>query len=163
MAARRRSRGSSRRGTRQKVYWQQSRFIHPMLAIGNRAATDISHDKIQNGSMPGGTCLRLLIDLEMQPDETSAVADWAFGVLVTDSIGTASAIAEAQQDWYAWSGSPRTFISLDPQKPDVLRMDIRSARKLREGYRLTMNSESSTLTSADFDMVYSIRSLWTLA
>jgi len=170
MASRQRGRRSSRRGIRARVYWQQSRFVHTLTSAGSTSVTDISHALIQSSAEPGGTVMRMILDMQMYAEDTSGEIAWAMGVSLStlDGIqGPPDPIGDAQQDWYYWTGSPVSAISSglvagESANPKIA-VDIRSKRRLREGFRLILVSESEpTGSTQPAILAYNIRTLWAL-
>jgi len=125
---------------------------------------DISHISISLGNNAGGTCLRLLGNLNYSTTAAS-FEEYNLGVgvaVVTADALTAGAtpdpLSDLSQDWYyyhAWEGN------LGFEAQHYQEFDIRSARRLREGYRLGWVTQSFTMEVAG-KLFVRLRSLWTL-
>ncbi len=168
------TRGRSRqrsRGTRAKYFWQQTFVTHVMLSTGNQVHTDISHKMIVDGTEPGGTCRRLILDARVLASDTAGDAVLGVGVVVTTQDAVASGVIpnpvdNSRQDWYYWKGFPMVGVSSglvagDGSNP-FWSTDIRTARKLREKYALVLTTVSKPTSTQPFVVHYAVRTLWTL-
>jgi len=133
-------------------------------AAASQAAIDISHLTISLGDNAGGTCLRLMGNFTYGfNDAIFEDANIGVGVAVVTkdamSIGTMpDPLSDLEHDWYywhAWEG----IVGLENQHEQTF--DIRSARKLREGYRLAFISQNFT-QELSTTLRVRLRTLWTL-
>ena len=163
---RRNRRSSSRRGSR-PVAWQQTIASHSLTAAASIRVTDMSHSMISAGTEPIGTCRRILISANLEPGNSSAIATYNFftGIAVVAAEGISSGevpkpATAVQQDWYFWTGWEGQMLDTGQQNFSF-HADIRSARRLREGYRLVLVTENNAQELIS-DIHYRIRTLWTL-
>jgi len=167
---RRRSSSRSTRRPRIRTTWNQS--FHEFVQTGGAQQTvfDISHPLITDNETSGGTCLRLIGDLRFENGGASAdhiTLGIGISVVTADSIFSSAAIpdplADFRQDWYFWrasawhlspAGDPTSFVSIP--------IDIRSSRRIREGFRLAAIVDKAVTTETSWNLVLSLRTLWTL-
>ncbi len=167
MPPRRRSGSSFRRGTRRKTTWFQSTFTHSLTTSPVQLITDISHPAIVNNNEPIGTCLRLMGNYAYTPLVGTAQADYnlAVGVcIVTIDALAAAAVpdpgADVTQDWYYWDSWEGGLLNAG-LSTYTQRFDIRSARRLRDGYRLIWTTDNVTQELAG-DVQIRLRTLWAM-
>ena len=165
MPQRGRSRSSFRRGSRSKAVWSQSTFSHALPAGGFGFITNITHPAITNNSEPTGVCIRMLGNWSYSPDIGAAIGDYnvSMGVcVVTIDAFLASAVpdpaSDVTQDWYFWNAWEGAMINTGLSNQTGY-FDIRSARRLREGYRLVWVSENVVMELAGTLQV-NLRTLW---
>ena len=128
--------------------------------------TDLTHPMISSGFESTGTCVRLIIQL--RATNITAVPDLvslAVGVAVVTQDAVAAGfiampnpLTDVEQDWYLWwygnlGVSDHTVLFLD--------RDIRSARRLRGGYRLVLITETE-VTELSTEISVMARTLWML-
>ena len=143
--------------------WHNQRATLVLTAAASQNQLDLSHPRIQSGAEGTGTCIRMLLTvgihnaaLTTAPDITSI----GVGVcVVTADAFVAQALPDplfdTDQDWYYWWGGSRQVSSLGLEWS----VDVRSARKLRGGYRLVLVAENvinELITNVDL----TIRTLW---
>ena len=142
----------------------QDNFDDTIPTIGASFVQDISHLSISLGNNAGGTCLRMIGNLNYYTEAAvSEVFNIGVGVVVVTAEALAAGVvpdplSDTTQDWYyyhAWQGN----LSQDDQHTQ--NFDIRSARRLREGYALAWSTQNFTQEVAG-KLSVRIRSLWTL-
>ena len=165
MTTRRGSRRSFRgRGARKKTYWDQTAFVFNPGPSAFLAVRDISHVLISGGNEPGGTCLRLVGNLNyFQIAASFEVFNLSVGVgvVTNDALAVGAvpdSIVDLTHDWYWWH-SWEGNLGFEAQHNKEF--DIRFARKLREGYRLVMVLEN-TVQELVGKVEVRLRTLWTL-
>jgi len=158
------SRRYSTRRARRKTYWHQENFDLELGPASEGNVIDISHISISLGNNAGGTCLRLIGNLNY----SSIVAGFekynygvGVAVMTSDAIvagATPDPLSDLSQDWYyydAWEGI------LGLENNHTRYFDIRTARRIREGYRLGWVTQMFTQEVVG-QMRVRLRSLWTL-
>ena len=125
--------------------------------------TDISHSMIQADTEPTGACLRLIGNFTLSPSVgiVAEVYNISVGIAVVSQAVTSQVptpVGDPSQDWYywsVWSGilSPTSNIN------QTVTFDIRTSRRLREGYRLVFVSENVIQELAS-DVRVRLRTLW---
>ena len=167
MTTRRRSRPSFRgRKAKQRVYWDQESFLVSPPSAGGSSVRDISHIMISTGVEPGGTCLRMVGNLNYYQTPASFEE---FNIGIGVSIVTADALGEGSgampdpltdltHDWYYWHGW-EGMLGLEAQHNQVF--DIRSSRRLREGFRLVWISQNFSQEVVGKLRVH-LRTLWSM-
>ncbi len=132
---------------------------------------DISHALITDGETSGGTCKRLIGDLRFENADASAdhiVLGIGITVATVDAFiagALPDPLTDLRQDWYYWRASawhPGPTAASNANNFITIPIDIRSGRRLREGFRLIAIIEKEITTEVAWNMVLSLRSLWTL-
>ena len=164
MPTRGRSRKSSSR-SRRKTTWSQTSFQHSLVPIGGQSATDITHPAIANNNEPTGTCVRLIGNWSFSPVVGVSLADYNMSVgitLLTIDALAAFAVpdpaADVTQDWYFWD-SWGGGMQADGSSNITRAFDIRSSRRLREGFRLIWVTDNLVMELAGV-LDVRIRTLW---
>ena len=165
MTTRRRSRSSFRgRAARKKTYWDQNNFQANTTAVGFTSVRDISHILITGGQEAGGTCLRLVGNMNyMQIAASFEPFNFGVGVaVITNDALAAGAVPDPLTDlthdwyfWYAWEGN------LGFEVQHTKEFDICSSRRLREGYRLVWVVQN-LIQELPGQLQCNFRTLWTL-
>ena len=130
--------------------------------------TDISNLHITDLSEPLGTCLRMLGNGNFHPAGTFSLTEqYQFGVgvaVVTQDANFAGAVPDplidVLQDWYYWHAWNGLLSEATPNYQ--WSFDIRTARKLREGYRLVWVSQVFA-EEIGSELKVNLRTLWTLS
>jgi len=158
------SRGA-RRGRKRPTYWAQEKFSTLLGPAADQASQDISHISISLGDNAGGTCLRVIGNLNYFHN---AATFEQFNIGVGIAVVTKDALAagalpdplsDLEQDWYYWHSWEGLLGFSDGQHQE--NFDIRTARKLREGYRLAFMMQSFT-QELEGEIQVNLRTLWTL-
>ena len=165
MTTRRGSRRSFRgRPARRKTYWDQNSFQFTPAAAPTLQVRDISNIHITDLSESGGTILRMIGQFNYY-HEAASIETFNYGIgvaVITQDALAAGAVPDPQvdlnQDWYYWDSWEGVLIN---EGQHQVNFDIRTARKLREGYRLVMVMQSFIQELAGFIRV-DMRNLWTL-
>jgi len=159
-------RGTARRpqvfSNRRPTTWAQRCDDVLLTAAASTVLIDLSHAGIVASFEDGGTCMRLILQIHASnvavvPDNTTL----AFGVLVmtTEALGAGSTplpLTDPSQDWfYWWCG----HVAVGDHGIKLVDVDIRSARKLRAGYRLVLVLQNAASEIATQVSVMS-RTLW---
>ena len=135
-----------------------------MTAASSQDVTDISHVSISLGNNAGGTCIRLLGNLSYHfPDALFETSNLGVGVTVItkDALSAGQVpepLSDLEHDWYywhAWEG----IVGLENQHEQMF--DIKTSRRIREGFRLAWISQNFTQEVAT-TLNVRLRSLWTL-
>ena len=166
MTTRRGSRRSFRsRGPKPKLSWDQTSFVHILALAGGSLVTDITNLHISaagGAGIPTGTCIRMVGNLTVF-QRAIGVEEQNYNIGV--SVMTADALFagatpdprdDVLQDWYYWRGW-EGMVS-DDQNHEAS-FDIRSSRRLREGFRLAWVTQNSS-TEVDAEMRVHLRTLW---
>jgi len=112
-------------------------------------------------------CKRLIGTMTLTP--VSGVAAQDYNVSIGIAVVTADAVAagvvpdpvgDAQQDWYYWTAWEGELNSAG-QSNWTKEFDIRTSRRLREGYRLMFQSENS-VQELGATLFVRLRTLWSL-
>ena len=128
--------------------WHNQSTTLSLTPAAGQKLVDLSHPRIQSGAEGTGTCIRMLLTVGIHnaaatttPDITSIGI--GVGVLTADALAalvSPDPLSDTDQDWYYWWGGSRQVSSLGLEWS----ADIRSARKLRGGYRLVLVAENET-------------------
>jgi len=156
----------TRRGSAGRTSWDQSLLTVAMVAGAAQAVVDLSSLSISNLTSPTGTILRLIGGLLFKSQDTPTQVAIAAGIsVVTIDAFTAGAtpdpLGDPGQDWYWWRGAtldlPASPAALGPLPSwDV---DLRTSRRLREGFRLALVIDKNASTIA-IDVSVAFRGLW---
>ncbi len=164
MAARSR-RSGTRRAPRRKTYWSQEIFDETLSTAGGGIVNDISHVSISLGNNAGGTCLRMVGNLNYFH---SAASNEKFNLGIGVSVLTKDALtigsvpdplSDLEHDWYYWHAWEGNLGFADGQHS--VDFDIRSSRRLREGFRLGWITQNFTQELVGLLRVR-LRTLWIL-
>jgi len=149
MTTRRGGRRLSRR-SRAPAGRTQWEFVTPIavLATGSQVVTDLTADVIGNNDLPG-TLIRFVGSLQMSGATASGVYQLGFGITVmtVDALVAGAVpdpLTDNNQSWYYWNGQRKEALTSAAQgtAPPVAEFDIRSARRIRPGFRLVAIFES---------------------
>jgi len=172
MPTRSRSRRSPRgRTSRRKTTWDQVTTGFIMGAGLNTVVTDITNRLIILTGYTGGTIVRMIGNIIFENSglaQDHALFDIGVCVVTEDAL-TAGATPDPEgdpgQDWYYWSHKSlhgqAVDISIDSGIAMRDQFDIRTARRLREGYRLALVIHKSA-TSQIWNVDVGMRNLWAL-
>ncbi len=165
-----RSYGSSNRRTaRRQTTWENLIIQHPHGTLGEQIITDITPEPMRTDLVGRATIVRCILKLILQKDTGSTSATLqqiGLGIsVVTNDAFAALAVPDAMsdfgQDWYYWTVLQGVFAASAGPQPEVL-ADIRTARLLRSGYKLVLNSQSLSLNDLDTNLSIVGRLLWKL-
>ena len=165
-----RSRGRSRGGIRPKYTWHSTMFTHSLAASAGRLFTDISIDNLAVGAVQTATCRRMIGECRLTATDTALEGEIAVGVAVVTRDAVVSGalpdpLDDNDQDWYYWNGNLVTLttglVAGAGSTNPVWTFDIRSARRLRGGYRLAWISENGENPEA-LTLHVGMRTLWTV-
>ena len=117
----------------------------------------------------GGTTKRMIGDIRI---ETSAIfadhVDLDVGILVVTADALAVGVVpdpatDATQDWYFWSHLDTHLPANDSNTMNqgIIPIDIKTSRRLRQGYRLVLVLDKGTTASA-VNLSVGLRILWNL-
>jgi len=133
---------------------------------------DISHPLITEGETSGGTCKRLIGSVKLEvATATNDHILLGIGILVVTADALAAGTiplpqSDLRQDWYFWEVQAYHLENPAAGSSDrmvkVGNIDIHTARRLREGYRLVMVVEKSVTTEVAWNVQVGLRTLWTL-
>ena len=150
------------RTPRRRTTWFNKFFETSHTAAPDQSVFDITHPAIAAGAEPTGTVVRMILEVHMANAATVAdLTSLGLGILVTTlDAFTAGAVpdplTDEGQDWYYWwAGKP----ALSAEGLLVVKQDIRSARKLRGGYRLILVAEN-TVNELTTEIAFMVRTLW---
>jgi len=167
MTTRRLSRSSSRGGrARRKTTWDQSTINHTRGTAAGQSVTDISHPAIAANNEPTGTIRRWVGNWTLSPLTTGPAEYNVFIGIAVVTIDALAALAvpdpasDVTQDWYWWSAWEGGIADLGLSSR-TMQFDIRTARRLREGYRLVLVSENLTQELAS-EFHLRARGLWSM-
>ena len=150
---------------RRQTTWYNRRRLITHTAAAEIQATELTHPAISSGFQPGGTCLRLIMEIRLRNSATvhDAVTFGVGVVVVTaDALAVPSAVAlpdpmaDEEQDWYYWWTGE---VSLSDEGLLPVKIDIRSARKFRGGYRLVLLTEN-VIAELTTEVSIMARTLW---
>ena len=168
MTTRGRPRGGSRRRTSRRVTtWENLIFSIP-LAVGiNQVVSDITPEPMSADVVGTATIVRSLIKVTHNLTfESGNPQEVGLGITVMTNDGffalaPPDPLSDFQQDWYWWtfmSNMKETFSS-EASYQEVF--DIRSARRLRGGFKLVLVTETSVGGHpVASELRVSMRNLW---
>ena len=166
MPTRRRSASSSRR-TKIRTVWQQTNFTHTQTPVSSQQITDISHQAIMDEDERTGKVLRVIGNITVTPQVGTAPGDYNFAAAISVASENAltgsripGALNASQQDWYYWT-SWEGELSSGGTSNHTVYFDIRTARVLREGYRLVWNSQNA-VQELGSNLFVRLRTLWSM-
>ena len=150
---------------RRATTWHNQLALVTQTAVASLVTTDLTHNMIAAGQEPGGSCVRLILEVRVSSAATvPELESFAIGVavvtadaLVAGSAAMPNPLSDEDQDWYYWWGSDG--IATTSTEILVARVDIRSARKLRGGYRLVILTENG-LNELALNVSIMARTLW---
>ncbi len=168
MTTRRVSRSRSRSGRgRRKTTWFQANANHSRTAGASLNFTDISHPAITANNEPTGTCRRLIGNWAVTPQTAVAGVEYnislGIAVMTIDALtagATPDPAADVTQDWYWWDSWEGTLADAG-LSTYTNHFDIRTARRIREGYRLVLITENLGQELASF-VHFRARTLWSM-
>ena len=164
----RRRRSSSRgfsRGPRVPTTWEQVLSTFNRTIVLSQTILDITQLQISSGTTTGGTIVRSIGDISISSNDAAGdQGQFTVGIcVVTKDAFTAGAVpdplTDLEHDWYYWLSKELSFDFIGEVQHFL--WDLRSARKLREGYRLVLVIDKGT-TEGSIDFVVAMRNLWKL-
>jgi len=168
---RRSTRGrSSGRTRRVPTTWEQIQtpINFPIVAVSS--SFDITQQTIRLQENTGGTIIRTIGEFAFFPDTGTALGDEAIVSLgicvVTKDALAAGALpdpsTDLEHDWYYWVSTRFAPVAGGGEDSTFrFKWDIRSSRRLREGYRLVLLAEKE-VSEGTFAGLLSMRNLWQL-
>ena len=165
---RRGGRRSSQRGPRRQTTWENLHFEHPHGTAGELVLTDLTPEPMAASLVGTATLIRCILSFAFGPDGSGTGTIWqrlAAGIFVcTADAFTAGAVpdpvSDFNQDWYYWTERTLFRPSTQTDAIDRWSVDIRSARRLRGGYKLVLASESPGANTFDTALWVTMRNLW---
>ena len=150
------------RAAARKTSWFNQLYEATLTAAGSQQVFDLSHPRITTLTESTGTVVRMIMEVHLAnaatvPDLTS----FSLGVTVlTEDARAAGAtpdpLSDSDQDWYYWwAGKP----AVSDSGKVVIQVDIRSARRLRGGFRLAMIMQNA-VNELPTEVVAMVRTLW---
>jgi len=163
-----------RSGTRPRTTWNQTRSNFVFTGAAGSVFLDLSHPTITSGENSGGSCIRVIGDVRFEnaganPDHINVGV--AIMVVTEDALGAGvipSPFTDLRQDFYFWRA---TAFHLDQAGGaqssvdayvELAKIDLRTSRRLREGYRLVMGVEKDATSEVSWNFTTSLRTLWRL-
>ena len=166
----RRSFGRRTRGARRKTTWENLFIEHAHGTAGEEKVTDLSPEPMATDGIGTATLLRSIMQYSFMIDSNSSTTtpqQLALGmtVLTNDAFAALAVpdpLSDFQQDWYYWVAKAKVFdIDAGPQSIDW-EADIRSARRLRGGFKLAVVSQSPASNDIDTTCFITLRNLWAI-
>ena len=148
---------------RRKTTWFNTHQTVLLSNLSGQVAFDISHPAIVAGYESSGTVVRFIAEVlgtSQAPVGEPVTLGLGVAVISEDAMQvpvTPSPLTDVNQDWYYWwAGTP----TLGQDRTERLfSVDIRSARKLRGGYRLSMTWQNF-LSEVGTELSVMVRTLW---
>ena len=165
----RRGRAPSRRGPRRQTTWENLCIEFAHGTAGSEVIADLTPEPMGSDLIGTATLIRSLMEFSFMMDTASTgatVQQIAFGITVmTNDAFAAGAVPDPltgdfQQSWYYWTC--KQIIGSAGAGPRLVswNVDIRSARRLRGGFKLVAISESPAANDLDTTLFLSMRNLW---
>jgi len=172
MTMRRRSRRSFTRKPREKTTWDQTTAGFTMVAAVAQSVIDLTPLSITSlgfAGNSGGTIKRMIGDLRFEttgagPDHVDV--DIGIVVVTADALAAGAVpdpVSDFTTDWYFWKHLDQHLPSNNAESfnQGVIEWDIRTARKLRGGYRLALViDKGASIFVLNFS--FGMRGLWTI-
>ena len=160
------------RGAKRPTTWEQIPSSFTRSSAAGQSILDISNDNIIDDESSGGTCIRMIGTVSAEHDlgaQAIETVEFGYGIAVITKDALAAgavpdplATLDQNQDWYFWKTYKQT---LGPAGTDngliVTDINIRSARRLRGGYRLAFIMEKA-ITELGMHFHVELRMLWKL-
>lgn len=170
MSPRRFQRRSAPRTTRQRLSWWQTVFQFQMTSAADQQVADLTPEPLLSTTTGQGnaTIRRFITTFSWTYDGASAVADVAHDISVGVAVVTQDALAagampdpltDPGQDWYYWTHRQMKIVSANNQPMHYWEIDIRTARRLRGGYRLALIVQNPVQEEAT-NLNVATRALW---
>ena len=165
MTTGRRSRRSFKGGRRRvPTTWEQVRNEFTMATPASQTILDISQLQISGGTTTGGTVVRSIGNAYFSSTVAGEESKITAGIcVVTKDAFIAGAVpdpnSDLEHDWYFWKANWFSFDLLGEVRNFI--WDNRTARLLREGYRLVFVVHKD-LTEGAINVFIAIRNLWKL-
>jgi len=170
MANRSRSRPRSR-GAPRPTTWDQPIFDFNQAAMGPiTTVLDLSNPKIIAGETSSGTIVRCRGEVEiMNGSNSNTEFEVSIGIVVVTAEALAAVIlpnprGSQSNDWYYWTQKTAHMLGNNTGEGDPTwrwQFDLRSMRKLREGYRLACVVVKDDSTQLSVNHI-TFRNLWKL-
>jgi len=169
MPARRVSRRSGRAGrqtSRRPTTWENIIIQHAHGTVGEEVVTDLTVEPMGTSLVGTATLIRSIIRLQWNKDTSgvaTAIQQLAIGITVMTNDAFAGLVvpdplSDFQQDWYYWQALGTAW-NINGEAV-VVEADIRSARRLRGGFKLVLITESPASNSLDTELWMTMRNLW---
>jgi len=174
MTTRRRFRRPSGRSMKRKTSWQQLVFNDvALLSAGQIVGANLNPEPIRTGgsSHRGGTAtiLRMIMSISINPTTTSSAEHAAsLGVYVGNHEAILGNVfndpnSDPEQDWYYWTSRSMILDANEVVSRGIVwDVDIRTARRIRAGYDLTLVMAARSTNLNTVSMSISMRNLWAL-
>ena len=142
---------------------------HPHGVLGEEVFTDLTPQPMATDLVGTATLIRSVMNFRFGADTSSlgaTVQRIGIGITVmTNDAFAASAIPDPltgdfQQSWYYWTARQQTLLGTSGPREQFWDVDIRSARRLRGGFKLVIISESPSLNDLDTSLFINMRNLW---
>jgi len=164
----RRGRAPSRSPGRATI-WENISVEHPHGTAGEEVFTDLTPEPMATALIGTATLIRSIMNFRYGADAvgtSSVVQQVGLGITVMTNdamAGTAlpdPLTGDFQQAWFYWTVRQITLQSTSVPREQFWDADIRSARKLRGGFKLVIISESVSTNDIDTSLFINMRNLW---
>jgi len=157
-------RGSRRTGTKRPTIWEQV-LITTLQNASSLTFADVSPNQILADGRGEATLLRLIGHWSATTNAGPVQYDVALGLSIVTFAAIEGAtdfpgpIADDDQSWYFWDNL--TGRLQDDDTSANRDFDIRSARKIRQGFRMALMFQTGSAHSAATEVNFEARLLWT--
>jgi len=164
----RRSRAPARGGPKRATTWENLCIEFPHGTAGEEVIFDLTPEPMATALVGTATLIRSIMDLWFYTDgvgNTTTIQQVALGITVmTNDAFAAAAVPDPltgdfQQAWYYWS-CMQLVHNASGVPPSTRTVDIRTARKLRGGFKLVAITESLSTNDIDTALFLNMRNLW---
>jgi len=147
--------------------WENLAFGINLPAGANIVVSDLTPEPMQNNLVGTATLVRSIMAFNhMLPGQDLAVITVAVGITVMTNdaffaLASPDPLSDFQQDWYYWHLHDSMRVSGPTENSNRWNADIRSARRLRGGFKLVMVVETNAVGNPDTtDLSVVMRNLW---
>jgi len=171
MATRRVSRRgrSPSRSPGRATLWENISVEHAHGTVGEEVVTDLTPEPMATALVGTATLIRSVMNFRYGIDaagSSDTAQQVALGITVmTNDAFAALAIPDPltgdfQQGWYYWTARQVLGAGSGGPREMFWEADIRSARKLRGGFKLVMVSETTAINDLGTALFINMRNLW---
>ncbi len=164
----RRSRAPARGGPKRATTWENLCIEFPHGVLGEEVIFDLTPEPMATALVGTATLIRSIMDIWFSVDgsgTSNVIQQIALGITVmTNDAFAAAAVPDPltgdfQQAWYYWTCMQLVHSGVNAE-PNKRMADIRTARKLRGGFKLVAITESLASNDLDTTLFLSMRNLW---
>ncbi len=160
-------RSSARRTSRKRTTWENLFIEQAHGTAGEQKVTDLTPEPMGAAGIGTATIVRSIISFSYMLDAAATTAtpqQLGIGItVVTNDAFAALAVpdplSDFAQDWYYWTARAMR-LQLDAMTQISWDVDIRSARRLRGGFKLAIISQSPASNDVDTTLFITMRNLW---